>query len=276
MVARAHDNSLEVAAHAHGAQGVVHAVQARSSHAFRVHGPGAAFEKLLHVLIRICSSVILAMLQAGCRTVEHCTWIAKAGRWGCVDDATVEARLKSSAGRQGKSTEKSRRLRFSHRWRSWHVKVLRLRQQRMRIGGTSLWESEISSDTWHEQLTKFQRFQLVFLHFSGMCEALQQLRHSAKMVLVLQMGTSPWEQARRQERQQAAKQLQLSASGAAGIQLLASSDAGAIPGDPESSFGGPPLGTVGRPASRCPGWRHRGPCGDGKEPSLWREHLGLV
>ena len=37
-------------------------------------------------------TVNVTALQAGCRTVEHCTWIAKAGSWGCVDDATVEAR----------------------------------------------------------------------------------------------------------------------------------------------------------------------------------------
>lgn len=44
---------LPVAAHAHGAAGVVAAV------------------------------------AAGCRTVEHCTWIGRAGEWGCVNEATV-------------------------------------------------------------------------------------------------------------------------------------------------------------------------------------------
>ncbi|CAK9065842.1 unnamed protein product [Durusdinium trenchii] len=33
---------------------------------------------------------VIAAVQAGCRTVEHCTWIAKAGQWGCVDDTTIK------------------------------------------------------------------------------------------------------------------------------------------------------------------------------------------
>ena len=33
---------------------------------------------------------VLEPHQAGCRTVEHCTWIAKAGQWGCVDDTTIK------------------------------------------------------------------------------------------------------------------------------------------------------------------------------------------
>ncbi|CAJ1361874.1 unnamed protein product, partial [Effrenium voratum] len=54
VVQKASAHERPVAAHAHGAKGVVAAV------------------------------------KAGCRTVEHCTWIAKAGQWGCVDDQTVE------------------------------------------------------------------------------------------------------------------------------------------------------------------------------------------
>eukprot|EP00931_Biecheleriopsis_adriatica_P100665 TRINITY_DN75930_c0_g1_i1.p1 TRINITY_DN75930_c0_g1~~TRINITY_DN75930_c0_g1_i1.p1 ORF type:complete len:580 (-),score=92.04 TRINITY_DN75930_c0_g1_i1:35-1774(-) len=53
IVQRAASSARPVAAHAHGAAGVTAAV------------------------------------QAGCRTVEHCTWIAQAGQWGCVDEATV-------------------------------------------------------------------------------------------------------------------------------------------------------------------------------------------
>lgn len=54
VVQKATANARPVAAHAHGAKGVIAAV------------------------------------QAGCRTVEHCTWIAKAGQWGCVSDKTIE------------------------------------------------------------------------------------------------------------------------------------------------------------------------------------------
>jgi len=60
VVGRATAKSLAVAAHAHGAQGVVHAV------------------------------------QAGCRTVEHCTWIAKAmARQGVAVAPTAHANWRS-------------------------------------------------------------------------------------------------------------------------------------------------------------------------------------
>ncbi|CAE7244756.1 unnamed protein product [Symbiodinium necroappetens] len=115
VVARATAKSLAVAAHAHGAQGVVHAV------------------------------------QAGCRTVEHCTWIAKAGQWGCVDASTVEA-----MARQGIAVAPTAHA-------NWRSKPMGHR------------------------------------NYTRMCSALQQLR-------------------------------------AAGIQLLASSDAGAIPGLPHDAL----------------------------------------
>eukprot|EP00435_Cladocopium_sp_Y103_P065616 s996_g27.t1 len=54
VVRKAAEHGRPVAAHAHGAKGVIAAV------------------------------------AAGCRTVEHCTWIAKAGDWGCVNEKTIE------------------------------------------------------------------------------------------------------------------------------------------------------------------------------------------
>lgn len=54
VVQKAAEHGRPVAAHAHGAKGVIAAV------------------------------------AAGCRTVEHCTWIAKAGDWGCVNEKTIE------------------------------------------------------------------------------------------------------------------------------------------------------------------------------------------
>ncbi|CAE6957522.1 unnamed protein product [Symbiodinium natans] len=117
VVGRARENSLAVAAHAHGAQGVVHAV------------------------------------QAGCRTVEHCSWIAKAGQWGCVDDSTVEA-----MARQGTAVAPTAHA-------NWRYKPMGER------------------------------------NYTRMCAALQKLR-------------------------------------AAGVLLLASSDAGAIPGLPHDALHG--------------------------------------
>eukprot|EP00438_Fugacium_kawagutii_P012941 Skav231700 [mRNA] locus=scaffold1306:21039:37468:- [translate_table: standard] len=66
VVEKAAEHSRPVAAHAHGAKGVIAAV------------------------------------EAGCRTVEHCTWIAKAGDWGCVNQKTVEERLLLQDGDVGK------------------------------------------------------------------------------------------------------------------------------------------------------------------------------
>lgn len=54
VVALASAHGRPVAAHAHGAGGIADAV------------------------------------RAGCRTIEHCSWIGPGWRWGCVDEAVVE------------------------------------------------------------------------------------------------------------------------------------------------------------------------------------------
>ena len=46
---------------------------------------------VIHILVLGCFGLSPEFFwQAGCRTIEHCSWIAKAGQWGCVDEDTVQ------------------------------------------------------------------------------------------------------------------------------------------------------------------------------------------